>query len=158
MKKKGLIWCFIILLLCVAAAWRFWPRSFGDALDVSGDVRVTKCWVTLTGVTKAAEPYIDVYDLPEDVLPQVQTLLVEAAYRPDWQMLLPWTVDSAGSNGLGISAMVFLDAGGTEKTIHLMGPDLMACFSGERNRLYRFGDAALLQKLRDWALTMGILQ
>ncbi len=158
MKKRLMILALVVLLGCAAVAWQLWPRSLADALDVDGDLRVTLCWLTAAGVSEGGEPYIHVYDVPLDVLTQVEERLNDDVFHPDWRMLLPWEANSAEQDLGATSAMLMVAAEGKEYTLLVSADRMLLSTDGDGSRWLHFDSGDLLDALTSLAQDFGKLQ
>lgn len=114
--KKRIIWTVIIIILALVGsllAWRFWPHSFPYFADLE---RHEIIGFSATAAVNSDDGLssIDFYqiELTGDTAPITQ-ILSASDYRQDLRNLLPWDIDSVGSDtargGIGTVTLQFYE-------------------------------------------------
>lgn len=144
-KKTAIIAAAALLIVLLLGVWRFWPRPLSSVIGVEqGAVTGMACTV-LAGGVENGKPYINGYTLSElspqeDGFKEILTILDSSDYRPDLRNLLPWGIDSIGSdeaNGVQTASVVFVWGSGVNESciLSIQGKNTVAVSGGSKSGL-----------------------
>ena len=163
--KKCILLLLAILMLCLLA-WRLTPHTF-EEITASDQNAITSLAgaATFLGV-RDGRAYTESYAL-QNVLPEdtafegILMLLNSTRYQEDFRNLLPWAVDSAGSDnaydGRSVTLILFWGASADETCSLVMtgGQIVVGRPNHDGFLIYHPLDTTLLDQLTEYLMTHG---
>lgn len=139
MKKRAAMIVAAALIIALLA-WRFWPHSLSSVICVEkSSVTSIACSVSVFDI-KNGMPYSNSYTLNElssqdDGFEEIMEILDSSNYRQDFRNLLPWSINSGGSddaNNVLIANAVFVWGSGESEScfISMYSESMIAVSSG----------------------------
>ena len=170
-RKMRLGWmisvlCIVVLIAisCLLGIWRFWPQSFSDltALDET----------SITGFSASAMidrigvPFMDQYRIDntqQNKIPsEVIEILETSDYRQDFRNLLPWGVDSVGSDKHYDGRTVIVSFYNEDEYVHIqfLGSSIMTVSEEDKAgfRIYHPTNRETVDRLVEYIQTHGVTQ
>ena len=100
MKKKISLIAAIVLaaLIICLLTWRFWPKSTAGLLSISEDDIIGFSASAMVVRLENGQSYTDMYRIDDIDPDEVMDILSASGYQQDLRNLLPWTIDSVGSD------------------------------------------------------------
>lgn len=164
--------CLLVLIpmLLFISAWRFWPQSFATLIPVS-ETSVTglSAYGMVQGI-KNGEPFTDAYciaaaEQSNTTSAEIMEILKSSKYRQDLRNLLPWAVNSVGTdkNYEGQTVIVsFYTGSQTEDfiSIQFLSPSIVAISGGGRDgfHVYHPTNREAFGQLAEYLQTHGSKQ
>lgn len=166
MKKKATVIVAAALIIGLLV-WRFWSHPLSSVICVEkSSVTSIACSVSVFGVENGM-PYSNSYTLSE-LSPQdggfeeIMEILDSSNYRQDFRNLIPWSVNSIGSNDAnsGLFAnMVFAWGSGENEScfISMYSKSMIAVSSGTGSglKVYHPTNREMLDTLAEYLQTYG---
>lgn len=164
-KKTALIAAAVLIIALSAGIWRFWPHSLSSVISVEKSaVSGIACSVCAFGVENG-KPYSNGYTLSEqspqeDGFGEILEILDSSNYRRDFRNLLPWSIDSVGSDDTGLSAVVVLVWGSRANescVMSMQGGNMIAVSSGAESglKVYHPTNREMLNALAEYLQAHG---
>ena len=167
--RTGTKKCIVLLpaiLLLGLCVWRLTPRTF-EQMTTADPQRISSLSGTaVLGGNRDGTPYMESYTLPtsaadDEVFREILSLLCRSGYREDFRNLLPWAVDSAGSDnaydGRSVTLILVWGASADETcSLVLTGRQIVVSRPHHDGFLiYHPLDTALLDQLTEYLMTHG---
>ena len=163
--KKCIVLLLAILLLCLCV-WRLTPRTFGQMTTADPQRISSLSGTAVLGGNRDGTPYMESYTLPtsaadDEVFREILSLLCRSGYREDFLNLLPWAVDSAGSDnaydGRSVTLILVWGTSADETcSLVLTGRQIVVSRPNHDGFLiYHPLDTALLDQLTEYLMTHG---
>ena len=163
--KKCIVLLPAILLLCLCV-WRLTPRTFEQMTAADPKTISSLSGTAVLGGNRDGAPYMESYTLPtsaadEEVFREILSLLCRSGYREDFLNLLPWAVDSAGSDnaydGRSVTLILVWGASADETcSLVLTGRQIVVSRPHHDGFLiYHPLDTALPDQLTEYLMTHG---
>lgn len=148
----------LVVLAGGLAVWRLWPHSFENVMKGNEDaITSMSCSaVRMGGFTENGEIDNHVYTLREaapdcQAFGEVMTLLSQAEFQQDFQNLLPWGIDAAGSEDITLTLTFSFDWEGSLEsgslTLDNKGLTTVSLPSQNGMKLYHITNQELLEEL-----------
>lgn len=167
--RTGTKKCIVLLpaiLLLGLCAWRLTPRTFEQMTAADPKTISSLSGTALLGGNRDGTPYMESYTLPtsaadDEVFREILSLLCRSGYREDFRNLLPWAVDSAGSDnaydGRSVTLILVWGASADETcSLGLTGRQIVVSRPHHDGFLiYHPLDTALLDQLTEYLMTHG---
>lgn len=166
MKKRATMIIAAALIIALLA-WRFWPHSLSSVICVEkSSVTSIACSVSVFDI-KNGMPYSNSYTLNElssqdDVFEEIMEILDSSNYRQDFRNLLPWSINSGGSddaNNVLIANAVFVWGSGESEScfISMYSESMIAVSSGTEPgiKVYHPTNRKMLDTLAEYLQIRG---
>jgi hypothetical protein len=102
-KRKTVIIVVVLVIGLLVCGWRFYPYDLSSIISVrKNEITSLACAMSVGGVENV-KPYINTYELSElsphnDDFEEIMEILDSSDYHQDFRNLLPWSVNSIGSD------------------------------------------------------------
>ncbi len=164
-KRTALLAAAVLIIALLAGIWRVWPHLLSSVICAEKSaVSGIACSVCIFGVENG-KPYTNGYTLSElspqeDGFEEIMEILESSNYRRDFRNLLPWSIDSVGSDGAGLSAVVVLVWGSRANescVMSMQGGNMIAVSSGAESglKVYHPTNREMLNTLAEYLQTHG---
>ena len=166
MKKRATVIVVAVLIIGLLV-WRFWSHPLSSVICVEkSSVTSIACSVSVFGVENGM-PYSNSYTLSElspqdNGFEEIMEILASSNYRQDFRNLLPWSVNSIGSddaNGVLFANIVFAWGSGENEScfMSMHSESMMAVSSGTVSglKVYHPTNREMLDTLAEYLQTHG---
>lgn len=168
--RTGTKKCIVLLpaiLLLGLCVWRLTPRTFEQMTSADPKTISSLSGTAVLGGNRDGAPYMESYTIPtstaedDEECQDILSLLCRSGYREDFRNLLPWAVDSAGSDnaydGRSVTLILVWGASADETcSLVLTGRQIVVSRPHHDGFLiYHPLDTALLDQLTEYLMTHG---
>lgn len=166
MKKRATV-IVVATLIIGLLVWRFWSYPLSSVICVEkSSVTSIACSVSVFGVENGM-PYSSSYTLSElspqdDGFEEIMEILDSSNYRQDFRNLLPWSINSVGSdnaNNVLVANAVFVWGSGENEScfMSMHSKSMIAVSSGKESgfKVYHPTNREMLDTLAEYLQTHG---